>query len=263
MKIRTLENETVINEIKTELKDIALKLYPIGCLYLATNNTNPGDIFGGTWELFGQGKTLVGVDINDSDFSTVEKIGGSKTHTLTLAEIPTHNHSFTGASHTHSFSATSGTQSANHTHSVGAHAHGLNSHTHSFSATTGGGGSHTHTIRADMDVIYNTSGQSWSVHRDGSNNYTSSAETSKSKNLKISTQSNHTHSVSGTTGTASGSTANSTAFTSGGNSVNHTHSVSGTTSGATQGGTIGNAGSGTAHSILQPYITCFIWKRIA
>ena len=30
------------------------------------------------WELIAKGKTLVGVDTNDTDFNTVEKTGGSK-----------------------------------------------------------------------------------------------------------------------------------------------------------------------------------------
>lgn len=78
--------------------------YPIGSIYLSVNNTNPSRWFGGTWELISQGRTLVGVDTNDTDFNTVQKTGGNKTksytpsgnvegHTLTVNEIPAHNHS--------------------------------------------------------------------------------------------------------------------------------------------------------------------------
>lgn len=49
-------------------------------------------IYGGTWEVFGKGKTLVGVDPNDTDFKTVNKSGGTKTVTLTVNQIPAHNH---------------------------------------------------------------------------------------------------------------------------------------------------------------------------
>ncbi len=73
--------------------------YPIGSIYLSVNNTNPTRWFGGTWELIAQGRTLVGVDTNDTDFNTVKKTGGSKNHkhstgnhTLTVNEIPSHNH---------------------------------------------------------------------------------------------------------------------------------------------------------------------------
>ena len=69
-----------------------LEAYPVGSIYISATSTNPGTIFGGTWESFGSGRTLVGVDSNDDDFKTVGKTGGEKTHTLTLAEIPSHSH---------------------------------------------------------------------------------------------------------------------------------------------------------------------------
>ena len=71
------------------VSEITNIIYPVGSIYITTNNQNPGEYLGGEWESFGEGKTLVGVDSNDSDFSTVEKTGGSKTNT--------HNH-FTGLS---------------------------------------------------------------------------------------------------------------------------------------------------------------------
>lgn len=80
-----------------------LQCYPIGSVYISVNNTNPGTLFGGTWEAFAQGKTLIGVDTSQTEFNTVKKTGGSKSnsytpegsvnnHTLTLDEIPAHNH---------------------------------------------------------------------------------------------------------------------------------------------------------------------------
>lgn len=38
------------------------------------------------------GRTIVGVDPNDSDFNNRGKTFGSKTHTLTVSEMPSHNH---------------------------------------------------------------------------------------------------------------------------------------------------------------------------
>lgn len=52
--------------------------YPIGAIYLSVDATNPGKLFGGTWEQIAKGRTLVGVDISDADFNTVKKTGGSK-----------------------------------------------------------------------------------------------------------------------------------------------------------------------------------------
>lgn len=70
-------------------------IYPIGSIYLSVSNTNPGDLFGGTWVSFGAGRTLVGVDTSDTDFDTVEETGGEKNHTLTINEMPKHTHSIT------------------------------------------------------------------------------------------------------------------------------------------------------------------------
>lgn len=39
-----------------------------------------------------KGRSLVGVDPDDTDFNVVGKTGGEKTHTLTVDEIPSHNH---------------------------------------------------------------------------------------------------------------------------------------------------------------------------
>ena len=66
--------------------------YPIGAIYLSIDSTNPTKLFGGTWQQIAQGRTLVGVDTSDIDFNIVEKTGGEKTHTLTVAEMPSHTH---------------------------------------------------------------------------------------------------------------------------------------------------------------------------
>lgn len=72
--------------------DIGNALYPVGSIYMSVNNTNPSTFFGGTWEAWGAGKVPVGVDTADTDFATVEKTGGEKTHILTESEMPKHSH---------------------------------------------------------------------------------------------------------------------------------------------------------------------------
>lgn len=68
-------------------------LYPIGSIYLSTLPTNPSILLGaGTWVSFGAGRALVGVDAGDPDFDTAEETGGAKTHTLTIDEMPPHQH---------------------------------------------------------------------------------------------------------------------------------------------------------------------------
>lgn len=70
------------------------KLMPfeIGDLFFTTNSTSPSTRFGGTWELYSKGRTIVGYDPNDTDFDTIGKTGGEKTHTLTIDEMPQHDH---------------------------------------------------------------------------------------------------------------------------------------------------------------------------
>lgn len=84
--------ETTVTKEIALLEDIANALYPVGSIYMSVNNTNPSTFFGGTWEAWGAGKVPVGVDTNDTNFATVEKTGGEKQHTLTIDEMPEHNH---------------------------------------------------------------------------------------------------------------------------------------------------------------------------
>lgn len=65
---------------------------PIGSIYLSISMTNPSTYFGGTWEQIAKGRTLVGIDPNDTDFNVVKKTGGEKSHTLSISEMPSHSH---------------------------------------------------------------------------------------------------------------------------------------------------------------------------
>lgn len=68
----------------------------VGQVIMSTTLTTPAAvsaIYGGTWSAFGMGRTIVGVDTGQTEFNTVEKTGGAKTHTLTIDEIPSHRHS--------------------------------------------------------------------------------------------------------------------------------------------------------------------------
>ena len=69
-------------------------VYPVGSIYInASVSTNPATLLGfGTWTAFGAGRVMVGLDSGDSNFDTAQETGGSKTHTLTTAELPSHTH---------------------------------------------------------------------------------------------------------------------------------------------------------------------------
>ena len=73
---------------------LGLTAYPVGAIFTSVVATDPTTLFGGTWEAIGAGKVLVGIDASDTDFETVEATGGSKTHTLTIDEMPAHTHTF-------------------------------------------------------------------------------------------------------------------------------------------------------------------------
>lgn len=69
-----------------------LDVYPIGSIYMSVNATNPSEFFGGVWEQWGSGRCPIGVDVAQTEFNEVGKIGGEKTHTLTLEQMPKHRH---------------------------------------------------------------------------------------------------------------------------------------------------------------------------
>lgn len=61
--------------------------YPVGAIYLSVTDVNPAALFGGTWERIG-GRFLLGADSTYAAGST----GGEAAHTLTVDEMPRHNH---------------------------------------------------------------------------------------------------------------------------------------------------------------------------
>ena len=65
---------------------------------MSTNSRNPGLDYGGTWQLWGQGKVPVGIDTSDTDFNEIEKTGGEKLHILTIDELAEHGHTITANS---------------------------------------------------------------------------------------------------------------------------------------------------------------------
>lgn len=76
------------NELVNSIKSA---MYPVGSVYITYNNVNPGTFLGGTWERFGQGRTLVGEgtgnDGNTSMSFTANDTGGEYIHSLLRDEI--------------------------------------------------------------------------------------------------------------------------------------------------------------------------------
>ena len=121
------------------VKSAALdSIYPVGAIYTAITSGSPATVFGGTWVSFGQGRVLVGHDDAadpDTDFvapsgdGSSVLLGGAKTHTLSVDEIPSHTHGFTN------FEDPTGTGS-------NGSANGASSFSTVNTDATGGGGAH-------------------------------------------------------------------------------------------------------------------------
>ena len=90
------EIKDAFNSITSLTKQLFLLMHPVGCIYMSTSSTSPQTTFGGTWVRWGNGRVPVGVDTTDTDFDTVEKVGGEKKHKLTIEEIPGHRHAIYG-----------------------------------------------------------------------------------------------------------------------------------------------------------------------
>lgn len=81
-------------DLQNALASVLQRAYPVGSVYInASNSAKPSTLLGfGTWVSLGAGRCLMGVDTSQTEFNTVGKTGGEKTHTLTTDEMPSHTH---------------------------------------------------------------------------------------------------------------------------------------------------------------------------
>ena len=127
--------------------------YPVGSVYTSAVATNPATLLGvGVWAAFGAGRVMLGHGGGYNAGST----GGATTdsHTLTTAEIPSHNHGFRAFNGGNSFTNTwgypqtitnGGDRTANAT---------FNTTTTHLVQPAGGGAAHTHDIVQPYIVVY-------------------------------------------------------------------------------------------------------------
>ena len=199
--------------------------WPVGSLFMTFRNVNPATLLGGgTWVQI-KGRYLLAADTGNT-------VDGSTTVGAMTKNVPlvSHTHNFSISSsgaHTHSFSDTS-TAAGGHTHTIasnGAHNHWTmdSIHTASFDRQTAGANvGHTDIYYGD-DGRYNDSYRNAKTSTDGAHTHTASAV------------SNHTHNVSGTTGSSS-----------------HTHS-----------GTTASAGTSASFNVQPLSIYVYMWRRTA
>lgn len=226
----TEELDSIISEFQTNINNMLDSVYPIGSIYMSVNNTNPSSLFGGTWVAWGSGKVPVGFNADETEFNEAEKTGGEKSHQLSVNEMPTHSHTFHGYSHNHN----------------------LNGHTHNIPALSG------YTDWKDLEgnfwnvaVQSNTSG----VEANGICQ-TGWGSPGGAVGYAVNKDSQHTG-WDDTVRVYASHSHNVTTY------ANTTGQAWDNTSDTTVGGYNDNNGGNQAHNNLQPYITCYMWKRTA
>lgn len=82
--------DTAINatNLNFNFSEILNLMCPIGRGFIDFTNTDYSNYLGFTWERELVGLTPVGLDTTQEEFDTIGKIGGEKTHVLTVDEIP-------------------------------------------------------------------------------------------------------------------------------------------------------------------------------
>lgn len=234
-----LTEEQTLNDLINNVKSLESKIdglietrldktYPIGSIYETTTYSNAsevGNALGGVWETYGAGKTLVSFDSGDSAFNVIGKTGGTNITTLTTANLP---------SHTHSIPALTGTAA-----SAGAHTHTRGTMNISGSFNVRGMSSSPYDTVTWAGNVFSSSVMEWS----GSHGVipTTMANPAHYNIVNFNAANNWT-----------GATSSNGA---------HTHSV--TVNSDTNAKATGSNGSGTSFTNLQPYITVYMYKRIA
>ena len=242
----------LIGQAETRAK---LAAHPIGSLYWSGDSTDPGQLFGGTWApvkdcfVWAKGDSDTANAIGQNAIA-----GGAKTVTLEIANLPSHNHTFSGSEVTTgaSSAANTGTESS-HTHDMQHyHSRGTMEITGQISNASGTFGvmGFEASASAGTDAF---SFSSFSGHnRTGDSG--SGGKSAKVLSFKAS---------SGWSGLTSNSlTSGSAAKNSTGAGSSHSHTMAHTHN-VTASGTIGSTGSGTAVNKMPPYIIKYCWERTA
>lgn len=83
------KNTSDITSINRTIDEYWNTIYPVGSIYVSTSGTfNPNTAWGGTWVKTAKGRCLIGAN----DTYPLGSTGGETTHTLTVAEMPSHKH---------------------------------------------------------------------------------------------------------------------------------------------------------------------------
>lgn len=132
-------NAQTFNDMQANIEIAINSIYPVGSIIIRDDTEDMSKFLGFTWEKVFAGKVLVGVDSTDTDFNTIGNTGGEKTHTLSINEMPDHNHSIyisSGSSQVYYFNTG-----------------GTNGNTSSYSYTSSSGGDQPHNNLQPYQVV--------------------------------------------------------------------------------------------------------------
>lgn len=87
---KSMSDFVLKTEMATQLLNFA---YPVGSIFMSVVDNSPENFLGGTWVRWGAGRVPLGMGQDGgSNFSVVETKGGAETHTLTIDQMPSHQH---------------------------------------------------------------------------------------------------------------------------------------------------------------------------
>lgn len=91
--ITEITGETVQTLFDTYMASVRATEYPVGRIVMFYDNADHSNYLGYTWVRVCSGRVPVGYDTTQTEFNTIGKTGGSKTHKLSINEMPSHTHS--------------------------------------------------------------------------------------------------------------------------------------------------------------------------
>jgi len=88
--------ETKFGDVERKFDELIDLIYPVGSIYMSVNDISPSVVIGGEWEKI-EGRFLLGSSVDypltvEVEGEEVQNTGGEATHTLTINEMPSHDH---------------------------------------------------------------------------------------------------------------------------------------------------------------------------